>query len=397
MEALLVGSSLKALPSFYLATQVGDITEVDVGVAEGLLAAVSSEAIAFAERQKDAVRSARLRLYALVGSWHEANHPGQPVSECPVCTESLVGENSKIDPILQTKIAAALEEGRNADSKLNKTANEWELSTRQDLRGNLPASIEKLVREKLPAHLSDLYKAALTEELFTQADAPKILKGLAKTAPNRWNNLWTEPPLESVAGLSLPAEVPDSNDLRKLIAKIERIVAMYRYRKQHAEAIQGAIKLYLNGSENDQQGEDPAHWPLKQQIAELKNYASGARGLAKIERQLKQIETGFKNWSAQITRLENLSKAASAVQPFADFSAVVRQQVDGLISLLNDRMTFWADKIYRAQFNGAPALAGLNPDSPSLSILASTGRHKIEGATCSKCVCLAGVPMGVRP
>ena len=120
------GAALKGLPSMQLSLKLGEVAAEHIIAAEEVLAKIEAEAKTLVAHLADAGRADRLRLYGLVAKWHEAAHPGKPLTDCPVCERDLnqPGAIPK-DALLDRSVAEALNQARTADAAMLKTAAEW--------------------------------------------------------------------------------------------------------------------------------------------------------------------------------------------------------------------------------------------------------------------------------
>ncbi|MBZ0259265.1 MAG: AAA family ATPase [Hyphomicrobiales bacterium] len=374
------GVALKGLPSFQLAAKLGELKETDLEAAEKALQSVEAEAKLLVERLSDAGRADRLRLYGIVAKWHETVHPGHPFSACPVCDRDLLrpGEIPK-DALLDQPVAEALELARKADAVFLKTAAEWERDTMHALRGQLPESVQGFVSEDVPDDLALVYQTALSKEAIEQAEFPASFRnmahGVVELCRSAWKNAPQRAPLPSS---TIPKEIPDNEDLRAAIKRVRRAINLARYRVANADFAKSAVTAVLQLMEA--KAETPANLrSVMVQFGMLNTYLNAATMFAGLRRQLNQFKQTCEKWVNARDRIEKLKRAATAVEPFKRFPALVHDQVAGLISDLDARATAWARLMYRAHFVQAPAYAGLDPaNSSGFTFLAAQGKHRVE-------------------
>lgn len=228
--------ALKGLPSMQLAAKLGAVTGEDATAAESVLQDVEAEAKALVERLCDTGRADRLRLYGLVAKWHEAAHPGQPFTDCPVCAQGLnqPGAIPK-DALLDQPVAEALEQARTTDDSMLKTAAEWERDTMRALRARLPAPVQVFIEQSVPDDLGALYEAALSKEVFDLSEFPGMFKRMAPGIAERCRSAWKDAPQrEPLPGVAIPSEIPDHEGLRSAIKNVRRATQLARYRAAHA-------------------------------------------------------------------------------------------------------------------------------------------------------------------
>lgn len=373
-------AALKGLPSMQLSSKLGEITAEHMADAERVLQAIEAEAAALVAHLSNSARANRLRLYGLVAKWHEATHPGKPLTDCPVCARDLNQPGAiPQDALLDRSVVEALNQARTADAAMLKTAAEWERDTKQALRGRLPATVQLFVEQEVPDDLATLYEAALSKEVFALAEFPAMLKKMAPGVAALCRAAWKDAPQrDPLPGANLPSEVPDNEGLRAAIKTVRRAIQLARYRTAHAEFAKTAMTCVLR-PDKDETGSAANFRSIDGQLAVLKAYRDAATVFAGIRRQLAQIRETCEKWVKLGVRIEKLARAAKAVEPFVRFPALVHDQVAGLIADLDAQASLWARRMYKAQFLQAPAYAGLDPaKSDGLALLASHGKHLVE-------------------
>lgn len=374
------GAALKGLPSMQLSSKLGEVTAEHITAAEDVLAKIEAEAKTLVAHLADAGRADRLRLYGLVAKWHEAAHPGKPLTDCPVCERDLnqPGAIPK-DALLDRSVAEALNQARTADAAMLKTAAEWERDTRQSLHGRLPATLQPFIEQAVPDDLAALYEAALSKEVFATPEFPAMLKKMSPAIATLCRSAWRDaPPRAPLPGVDIPSEIPDNEGLRTAIKNVRRAVQLARYRSEHAEFAKAAMMGVLRA---DKPETDLAAnlRSIDGQLTVLKAYRDAATIFAGLRRQLAQIKETCEKWAKLKVRIEKLARAAKAVEPFVRFPTLVHDQVAGLITALDTQASAWAQHMYRAQFLQAPAYAGLDPaKTDGLGLLASQGKHLVE-------------------
>lgn len=379
-EQCMSSAALRGLPSMQIATRLGNLDDNDLSEGERVLNEIEDQAQALVSTLSQADRADRLRLYGLVARWHDAAHPGHPFTACPVCDRDLTRPGAiPQDALLDTSVAEALEQARKADAAMLKTAAEWERDAVADLRRKLPPGLQAFLAGDVPDDLATLYENALGKEVFSQSEFPAafkqmapnvvaLCKAAAKAAPTR-------PPLPTA---HIPIEIPDSEGLRAAIQKVRRAVMLARYRHEHAEFAKALVTSVLRSTEPEDA--IPANRrSIIGQLDVVKGFLEAARVFAGIRRQLAQIKQTCDQWEAKCTRLTKLKRAATAVEPFLKFPALVHDQVTGLITSLDSQANAWARRMYKAQFLQAPTYAGLDRQKgDGFTFLASQGKHLVE-------------------
>lgn len=374
------GVALKGLPSIQLSSRLGEVTADHMAAAENVLAQIESEAKTLVAHLADAGRADRARLYGLVAKWHEAAHPGEPLTECPVCERDLNQPGAiPVDALLDRSVAEALNQARTADIAMLKTASEWERDTKQSLRARLPATLHLFIEQAVPDDLAALYEAALSKEVFAAPEFPAVLKKLSSGIGVLCRSAWKKaPPRTPLPGVNIPSEIPDNEGLRAAMKNVRRAVQLARYRAENAEFAKAAIVRVLRADES-KTGLAANLRSVDGQLTVLKAYRDAATTFASLRRQLTQIRDICENWAKLKVRIAKLARAAKAVEPFLRFPALVHDQVAGLIAALDTQASAWAQHMYRAQFLQAPAYAGLDPArTDGLGLLASQGKHLVQ-------------------
>lgn len=373
-------AALKGLPSMQLSSKLGEMTAEHMADAESVLQAIEAEAKALVAHLSDTARADRLRLYGLVAKWHEGIHPGEPLTDCPVCSRDLnqLGAIPQ-DALLDRSVAEALNQARTADAAMLKTAAEWERDAKQALRGRLPATVQLFAEQEVPDDLAVLYEAALSKEVFALTEFPAMLKKMAPGIAALCRAGWKDaPPRDPLPGASLPPEIPDNEGLRMAIKNVRRAVQLARYRAAHATFAKTAMTDVLR-ADKDETSLAANCRSIDGQLVVLKAYRDAATVFAGIRRQLAQIKETCEKWAKLKVRIEKLARAAKAVEAFVRFPSLVHDQVAGLIADLDTQASAWARLMYRPSFLQAPAYAGLDQmKSDTLSLLASQGGHLVE-------------------
>jgi SOS-response transcriptional repressor LexA len=373
-------AALKGLPSMQLAQTLGEMSEAELTDAEAILDDIEREASTLVTQLANAGRAARLRLYGLVAQWHEASHPGQAFAACPVCERDLTPPGAvPTDALLDKSVAQALEDARQSDKAMLKTAAEWERDAKHSLRNRIPVKLRRFIDEVVPDDLASVYKSALALEVFQLSDFPHLLKPMAISVDGLCKAAWSKAPIrEPLPGVTLPEEIPDNESLRAAIRGVRRAIALSRYRATHAEFARTAILTVLR-TDDDETAKAANERTIKGQLVVLRSHLEVATTFVGIRRQLAQIKDSCERWSKARTRIEKLARAAKAVEPFKEFPDLVHNQVAGLITDLQEKATAWSRRMYRAHFVQAPEYAGLDSGkSDGFTFLAAQGKHLVE-------------------
>ena len=118
--------------------------------------------------------------------------------------------------------------------------------------------------------------------------------------------------------------------------------------------------------------------PLHDQIEALRLCVTNAAPILSLLRQLDELETARKEYSALNRRLARLGQAADAIETFATFENLVFQQVSGLISALDQGTRGWLQKIYSPHYRGGPAYSGFDAaEEKGLGLRAGIGGMQV--------------------
>jgi SOS-response transcriptional repressor LexA len=379
-ETCFSNAALKGLRSMQLAQSLAELVEEDLTAAEDVLREIEVEAQALVQQLSHAERADRIRLYGLVAKWHDAVHPGHAFSACPVCERDLLQPGAiPTDALLDKSVAEALEDARKADAAILKTAAEWERDTKKGLRDRLPEKLRRFVDEAVPDDLALVYSAVLSKEVFEASDFPHSLRTMAKGISALCSTAWKNAPTrEPLPGTQLPAEIPDNELLRSTMTAVRRAIALSRYRTTNAEFAKAAVLKVV--AKDAEEADIPANQrTVHGQLNVLKAHLEAATAYSGIRSQLSQIKESCVNWAKARTRIDKLSRAATAIRPFTTFPDLVHNQVTGLITDLQQQAATWSRRMYRAHFAQAPDYAGLDPTkSDNFTFLASQGKHLVE-------------------
>lgn len=373
-------AALKGLPSMQLAQSLGELNEEELAGGATVLLDIEREAATLVAQLSNAERADRIRLYGLVAKWHDAVHPDHAFTACPVCERDLLHPGAiPTDALLDKSVAQALEDARNADAAMLKTAAEWERDTKKSLRDRLPEKLRRFVDEAVPDDLASVYGTALSKEIFQLTDFPEPLKSMARGIGALCASAWKDAPeRELLPGVNLPAEIPDNEKLRAAMRGVRRAMALSRYRAANAEFARAAVLKVLR-SDADETALSADQRTVYGQLNVLKAHLDAATVFAGIRRQLGQIKDTSERWAKARARIEKLARAAKAVELFKRLPDLVHNQVAGLITDLQEKATSWSQHMYRAHFVQAPEYAGLDPaKSDGFTFLAVQGQHLVE-------------------
>ena len=377
----LKGSALRELPAVALLLELGRIPDEDAASALSAVEDVLRRARALAKRLDDERKAARWRLYSRVAAWHRDNHPHEEISNCPVCGTDL--NNVPADALLKLSVKAALDQCRETDSDIAKTAAEWERDESAAFLDVLPATIRGFADKVLPDTLLAIYRKGYVDELLGQGAFRGAMQPLQKNATAVWDAATGEHPLPEAprqANSELPALLSRGR-LQERLSAIAHALMLRAHRASAEQALQTILTTYVSAvksetasaappagraaSPDDSKQSSPDQTSLRAQIETVRRAVQNAIPIVGLIRQLDALETVRQEWEAQANRLGLLARAADAVEPYLAFPELVYERVSGLIETLDRDTTGWLDRIYRPHYLGGPSYGGFEPGEDS--------------------------------
>ena len=365
-------SALGSLPSMSTIKALGQFSEDDLAAAEAVLQDIVARANALVQRLQDAAQGARWQLYARVAAWHREHHPDIDLSSCPVCGTDL--ENVPADALLDLSVKEALEQCREADADMAKTAAEWERDTAASMLDALPEAIRGFADQSLPGELDALYRRAFIDELLAKQAFSGRLEPLKVNAEIVWEISCAKNPLPQTPQ-AVPVELPEmvgAGTLATRLANITCAIQFSRHRQASTTVIERLVKRYIGMARRtepsedepeDEEQPDPDKAPLKEQIETIQRCVQNAEPVISLIRQLDELDRTRQAWEADYRRLGLLSRAAEAMDPFLTFPELVYEQVTGLIAALHTGTKTWLGRLYSAHYIGGPDYSGLDPSA----------------------------------
>lgn len=374
----LKGSALRELPSVVLLGDLGKIADEEADAALKTIRGILERARALSRRLEDERQAARWRLYSRVSAWHKDHHPDQDISSCPVCGTDLAKVPS--DALLDLSVKAALDQCREADSDIAKTAAEWERDEAAAFLNALPESLRGSADKRQRDTLLGICRKGYVDELLAHKAFSGRLEPLRKNGQTVWDIASGEHPLPD-ARESENGVLPDlfaSGKLQERLDAITRTLLLREHRLRATEALQSLMGRYIgkvkSAGESAHAAESgpaaPAEHgsneePLREQIEAIRRAVQNAIPMVSLIRQIDEMELLRQEWQSDEDRLNLLARAANAVEPYLEFPGLVYERVSGLIETLNSDTAAWLSKIYRSHYNGGPLYGGLEPGKDS--------------------------------
>lgn len=376
----LKGSALRELPSVVLLGNLGKITNEESDAARKAISELIERARSLSQQLEDERQAARWRLYSRVSAWHKDHHPDQDISNCPVCGTDL--EKVPSDALLDLSVKAALDQCREADSDIAKTAAEWERDEAAAFLNALPESLRGFADNAQRNTLIDLCRKGYVDELLAHKAFSGRLEPLRANGQNVWDIASGEHPLPE-APKSEDSALPDLFASGKLQVRLQAISSALMLRQHRLESTD-ALKLVMGryiGKANS--ADEPAHAtqsksvskadvdsktdeePLCEQIEAIRRAVQNAIPVVSLVRQFDELELLRQDWQSDEDRLKLLARAADAVEPYLELPGLVYERVSGLIETLNLDTATWLGKLYRSHYNGGPSYGGFEPGQDS--------------------------------
>ena len=369
----LKGSALRELPAVALLLKLGRIPDDDAASAMSVVEDILRRARALAKRLDDERKAARWRLYSRVAAWHRDNHPHDEISNCPVCGTDL--DSVPADAVLDLSVKSALDQCRETDSDIAKTAAEWERDESAAFLDALPATIRGFADKVLPDTLLAIYRKGYVDELLGQGAFLGAMQPLQKNATAVWNAATGEYPLPEAprqANSELPALLSRGR-LQERLSAITHALMLRAHRASAEQALQTILTTYVSAvksetapagraaSPDNSKQSSPDQASLRTQIETVRRAVQNAIPIVGLIRQLDALETVRQECDAQANRLGLLARAADAVEPYLAFPELVYERVSGLIEALDRDTAGWLDRIYRRHYLGGPSYGGFEP------------------------------------
>ncbi|WP_196481444.1 ATP-binding protein [Burkholderia stagnalis] len=200
--------AIGTLASIETVKRLSQISEVDRESVRAALNEFCQRAKSQVARQQKKKEAARWQLYAMVSQWHRQHHPGDPVTDCPVCGSDL--STVPPDALLDKDVAEAFLISSQAHSDAAKTLQEWQRDAARELSETIPSSFKPFLDTKLPASLLELYRNAYVDELLRDQAFNTQLRPLKRNAVAVWDLAVSAHPLTPISAIDtieLPKEL----------------------------------------------------------------------------------------------------------------------------------------------------------------------------------------------
>lgn len=366
---LLKPAALGGLPSVTLIKSLRAIAEGDIGTAECPIEDMVSRASAVAERLRNKQEAARWQLYTRVAAWHREHHEGADLENCPVCGTDL--DKVPPDALVDKGVKAALQQCAEADADAAKGADQWEQDAAREFLERLPESLRVFADKAPPTTLLEIYRNAYLEEMLADQTFAGRLQGLKRNAAPLWEDALTVaelPEMPAAKAMKWPEEFKEGM-LATRVGNIVQAIRLSKHRSASADALKNLVERYIgvpaqpeSGSawQNDEVKTQPDKLPLREQLETLRMCVENTAPIVSLVRQLDELETTRKQYTAFMASLDLIDRAADAMEEFGGFEALVFEQVSGLIQLLDRGTKEWLGRIYSPHYLGGPRYSGFD-------------------------------------
>lgn len=335
---------IKALPAAARLSALGAISKEERQSAVKAVQDLLGEASSLVKLAEDGNRAARLRLYAAVSSWM-AQHPGfKPAEEsCPVCFAPL---KEARDPVTGESVLSHLDSAGQGNAHLvAQTLAQWAGSALGKLTSAMPAAIQAEMRLDLPAHPSELIRAALSTELWTTAPFKGVLSTLKDATALACDMALAEsPPLpDSELPDDLDALLPELTALKLAIARIGKALQFSAWRAEN-QAFMGAVFPAVLGKPSDPAASTEES--LAGKLSKLQVIVDSVGPIKQALQLCERMEADLATRKAKVARIEQYVLVAQALQDCAELGTLAERQVAQLQEKLHAQAVEWRNRIY---------------------------------------------------
>ncbi|CBS87294.1 AAA family ATPase [Azospirillum lipoferum] len=321
------------------------IAPEDAETATQLATAIAGDAHAFARIDADRQSAARLRLYATLRRWADANAPGAwPPGECPVCETPLKGLT---DRTLAVEITEAMAEVDRQQAASHVDATQWERAACARLDQELSASVRQ-ASERTGTGPAVALAQAFADGLVKAANLTGHLGGLATRLREEVAAVAAGfPPVTNPVLPGLPDALAEGSCAGRLAAVAAAIGGADWVRASDAAvaALAGLV---------EPQGD--AGFNLFRALDEIRKILEAQQPL-KIARDAANDLQGKKNqWDLPCRNIRRAKAAAGSVAELEGLAGLVDAQVDTLMKALHDRTEKLCGRFYERTNTAGPDL-----------------------------------------
>lgn len=367
--------NLKRLPSALRLAKISSIGEETFEQIEHLIHEIRTQADEIDELAQKPEIAARLRLYARVAGWlKEQEKCPSKIRVCPVCEVVIEG---KKDPVTGKFISEQIQQYLERDCGfLEKTIADWENSTIQRLRSEIPPDLRLELDHDLPDSPIDLISKAFGEELFDS----QIFKGCLAPLRNIIKNLCLKelkalPQHQEPDEIILPERLGSSEGvIGKSIWRLRRAISFGRWRAKNREAAKAAFERIIISDQTIVETTGlqlpVSEWSLMSLTNELDRIVKQANPIKISISNLNLMQNKLAARRKKENQINLCGRAAAAMQEIISLEDLVELQVEFLIRTLHTKATEFKRSLYRPACIGAPEIASTD--------VGSDGRLTIE-------------------
>lgn len=362
-------ADVEKLPSMVrlLGLRFNDEQQKNVGA---LTAKLASEAETIARLIEEPERGRRAQLYARVSSWlHEHKHP-LPES-CPVCLKSFDGV---VDPVSNKPVKDELLAAADDRETIGRTLTDWMNMWLGRLSRELPDTLARELKKDLPQSPSSMLRSALVDELFASPAFSQSLGGLRANAEKLIDEeLESLPRFEEPAPSELPKALNGTEELDRVLRRIERAMAFSRWQQINAEPLATTRAAYQGGSAETEGGGRS----VGERLQALLDIVERNVPLTNVITHVGRMDVARSTHQGIVRRKRACEHAVEALALITPLGDLAGQQVDRLRTKLHTRTEYWRKAMFKNATDYAPDHTGTSMDAKGVIGL-KVGRDGVE-------------------
>jgi hypothetical protein len=353
---------IKDLTSATRLGALGALTEDDLQAAVAAVQALLNQAGSLVKVAEDGSRAARMRLYAAVSSWMLQHPDFKPAADCcPVCFAPLVGVS---DPVTGESVQSHFESAGHSDAQLvAQTLVQWGAAAVGKLTADMPAAIQVEMKRDLPAHPTELIRAALETELWATTPFKGVLLALKDATAHACEAaLENAPPLPgSELPQDLEAVLPGLSALQQAVTRVGRAIQFAAWRAQSSDFMREVFPAVL-GKPSDPS--DSAENSLTAKLHKLQVIVDSVGPIKQALQYCDRMETDYATRKAKLERIARYVHAAQALDECSKLGTLAEKQVAQLQERLQTQAVEWRNRIYLGAWPATHLdLVGLNMET----------------------------------
>lgn len=320
------------------------LTPEQLNAAEAKIQAILAEAKTLDALAQIPSEAARTRLYARVATWI-ADHPDPQRKDdiCVICGGTL---DHAVDPVTGRPVKKHLHDAATDAALLAQTLNSWAQSVQGDLLRSLPGALRAEMDADLPAHPSQLLRAAIVDELFVFDPFRGVLGDLRTQTAAAFDEA-----VRDCAALAKSAEItlPKGCDaLAVILMRLDCAVRFARWRQANNSLAREVLANVLGRVPKD--GELSEKTTLTGKLLGLEATIKAAQPVSDVLVQCGRLKKHLEARRAAEKRLSEYATASAALANLANLGRLADTQVDQLRRTLRKDAATWRSRIYLGAF-----------------------------------------------